>query len=138
MTWTKPNRQPGLTLIELLITLAILAILAAIAWPAYERHNMKHRRTEAVVALTKISVELQGYFSDNLTYEDYVVSDAINGSLKHYELSLDLAAKSYALTATAIGSQADDGECTSLTLDQVGRRRHTGTAPTAARCWGSS
>lgn len=133
-----PTRQRGVTLIELLVTLAVVAIIAAIAWPAYERHNMKQRRTEAVVALTKVSAELQRHFSDNLTYEDYEVSDGITDSLRHYNIAVELAAKTYTVTATAIGRQADDADCTSLSLDQVGRKSYTGDAPTAARCWGSN
>ena len=138
MVLKTPKSQRGITLIEVLITAAIVGILASVAWPAYERQNMKQKRAEAVVALTKISSELQRYFSDNLTYEDYVVSDGIADAMKHYDVALNLAAKTYTVTATATGNQANDAECTSLTLDNAGRKSHTGTAPSAARCWGSN
>lgn len=50
---TKLNKiQNGFTLIELMITVAIVGILAAVALPAYERYTKKARFSE-VILMTK-------------------------------------------------------------------------------------
>jgi len=43
---------------------------------------------------------------------------------------------SYLITATAIGSQAADTQCTTLSVDQTGAQTSTGTG-TASTCWGN-
>jgi len=40
-------RNKGFTLLELMITLAIIGILAAIAYPSYQAHVLKTRRALA-------------------------------------------------------------------------------------------
>ena len=40
------NAEKGFTLIELMITVAIVAILAAIAYPSYTEYVMRSRRVE--------------------------------------------------------------------------------------------
>jgi type IV pilus assembly protein PilE len=43
---------------------------------------------------------------------------------------------SYAITATAIGSQAKDTQCLTLGIDSTGQQFSTGTN-TAQQCWGN-
>jgi hypothetical protein len=43
---------------------------------------------------------------------------------------------SYLITATAIGTQAADTRCTSLSVDQLGTQANAGT-DTVAACWGN-
>lgn len=58
----------GFTLIELMITVAIVAILAAVALPAYNDYLMRGRLAEAHGELVAMRARLETYFLDNRTY----------------------------------------------------------------------
>jgi type IV pilus assembly protein PilE len=62
------RRVAGFTLIELMITVAIVAILAAVAYPAYTNAVLKGRRAEGRAALTALMQQQERYFSQNGTY----------------------------------------------------------------------
>jgi len=47
----RPN-QTGFTLVELMITVALIAILAAVALPSYQNYKDRARFAEAVIALS--------------------------------------------------------------------------------------
>ncbi len=64
------RRARGLTLVELMITAAVIAILAVIAWNQYTQQAAKNRRTDAIRALLAAQVALERYRSDNGTYDD--------------------------------------------------------------------
>ncbi|MGC1443605.1 MAG: prepilin-type N-terminal cleavage/methylation domain-containing protein, partial [Burkholderiaceae bacterium] len=52
----------GFTLIELMITLVVIAILAAIALPSYGRYVQKASRAEAKSALLEASQFMQRFY----------------------------------------------------------------------------
>ena len=139
MTLALQTTARGFTLIEVMIVVGVISVLAAIAWPMYESQSMKHRRADAVIALTRISNELNKYFSDNETYVDYTVSASVTNALKNYTIDLTvLTANTFTVTATPTGAQAGDADCTTLTINHLGQKGYTGAAPSAARCWGST
>ena len=47
------SKQKGLTLIELMITVAILGVIAAIALPNYQNYIQKSRRADATTTILK-------------------------------------------------------------------------------------
>lgn len=61
----QPN---GFTLIELMVTVAILAIIAAIAIPAYNGYVKTSRFSEAQSEIAAIKIAQEEYFLDNNTY----------------------------------------------------------------------
>ena len=58
----------GFTLIEVMITVAIVAILGAIAVPSYNEYVQRARITEATSALSDMRNKMEQYFQDNRTW----------------------------------------------------------------------
>lgn len=58
----------GFTLIELMVTLAIIAILASIAVPSYRDYVTRGRIPDATGNLATKRVQMEQYFQDNRTY----------------------------------------------------------------------
>ena len=138
------NRSKGFTLIEIMITIAILGIIAAVAWPSYERYQEKGRRADGISALLQNSANLEKCFlNNNGTYVGCAITSP--SPRQYYSIAANpaLAAESYTLVATPQNAQAGDVECATLTINQLGVKDFTTTADTGAgevagtlrRCW---
>ena len=68
------GRESGFTLIELMITVAVVAILAAIAFPSYAMFVKKSRRGDAEATLMDIAQREQQYLLDTRTFAPDVVT----------------------------------------------------------------
>ncbi len=58
----------GFTLIELMITVTIVAILAAIAYPSYRSYVLRGQVVNATNGLTAMAANMERYYQDNRTY----------------------------------------------------------------------
>lgn len=132
----------GVTLMELMITVAVVAILASIAYPSYRNQIMRSNRAEAKVALMEAAQTLEKCFTQNSTYVGCAALTlpltTPNGGYSIDEDDDDpIAASTYTLTATAQNGQADDKDCATLSIDQT----NTQTAAKADKsenkkgCW---
>lgn len=126
-----PSR--GFTLIELMITVAVIGILTAVAYPAYLDQVRKARRAEAQAALLNISARQQQMVLDTRSYA--ADTTALNVSIpatvqQTYTISLTIGTATvptFTATATPTGTQAAD-KCGILSITQTGTK-----SPTT--CW---
>nr|WP_281373457.1 type IV pilin protein [Halomonas zhaodongensis] len=61
-------RQHGFTLIEMLVTVAIIGVIAAVAYPSYTRHVERSLRTDAHAGLLQAATELERCYSRHFAY----------------------------------------------------------------------
>ena len=65
---TVRRTQTGFTLIEVMITVAIIGILAAVAFPSYREHIMRGRLVDATNGLATLRAQMERHFQDNRSY----------------------------------------------------------------------
>lgn len=63
----KAKTQKGFTLIELMITVAIVGILAAVALPAYQNYTIRAQAAEAVSLAGGLQTAVAEYYANNGT-----------------------------------------------------------------------
>jgi len=130
----------GFTLLELMITVAILSILATIAYPSYMGHVQKTRRVDGKSAILEIAMAQEQFYTQNKAYSDNLTSLSIHSTLRdgkskegYYELTLKRpTTTTFTITAKAIGSQAKDTTCAEMSMDQIGEQ--TSKSSTTG-CW---
>ncbi len=148
----EPAGAHGFSLIELLVTLAILAIVTTLAVGSYRQYLRRVNRVDATSALLRLAAAQEKFYAQNGQYTD-VLADAppaglgIGGTGRgYYDLAVQLdaggAAIGYTATATVAGggAQADDRDCWIFSINERGLRGaapHGGSPDAAAtdRCW---
>ena len=158
--YTKPPaRMSGFTLIELMITVVIVAVLVSIALPSYASYIARARRADARTQLMQVAQFMQRFYAANDSFaKDRANNDVIDQvppNLKlspdvgntMYELSLPLGAApltnamSFTLRMVPVsgGAMAND-ECGAFTFTSAGVRgvivgESVGSATLRDKCW---
>jgi len=143
----KTRTEGGFSLIELMITVAIVGILASIAIPSYQDSIRKGKRAEGRAALVDLLQQQERYIGQRGTYAAFANSTGDGANFKVFsgDKSQDT---SYLLTAetcpspndslkncvllTAV-SQFTDAEAGNLTITSFGTKSCTGTKTSV--CW---
>lgn len=124
---TLRKNTTGLTLIELMVTLAIIAIIAAIAFPEFQATQQRSARPGAIALLTRAQGFMESCYSKSepRTYAGCNTAALLAAippvANSKYSVAVTTAtATTYTLTATALLGQVDDANCRRLTLTNTG------------------
>jgi len=88
-----PGPLAGITLIELLTAMAILAVLVTLAWPAYTDSLRKARRIDAVTALHEVQLHQERYHAAHYHYAEQLsdlgyADDEMDSPQQYYRVRL--------------------------------------------------
>ena len=131
----KKTSEAGFTLIELMIVVVIVAIISVFANSMYSKSVQKSRRAEGKALLLEAAALQERRIADAGTYatdmEDlgYDANPAISDN-SLYSVAVTNT-NGFTLTATAIGRQAVDTQCATMSLNALGQKSST----TSSDCW---
>jgi type IV pilus assembly protein PilE len=108
----------GISLVECVAVLAVLAVLVSMALPTYQSQLAKSRRAEASAALTRLQLAQESFRAHHGSYALRLQSlVGLMPELRHYQLSLTPnGANGYVARATARSASPLNGGCQELTL----------------------
>lgn len=136
----------GLTLIELLVAVVIMAIIASVALPTYETYVLKARRADARSALLDLAARqarhlaIRGQYATtprSLGYTEAVFPIDIRiGQSVWYRMTVRVGqdGRGFEATATPVGAQRGDG-CGIYVLDDLGLQSNRSNSERGASCW---
>jgi type IV pilus assembly protein PilE len=136
------GRQSGFTLIEVMVTVAIIGVLAAIAYPNYSAYIQRSRIIDGTAKLSDFRVKMEQWFQDNRTYLNGAkcgVADPATAGSDAFTVACTGTATTYKVTATGISTKGMGSFIYSLTLDATGLTKSTDSVPStwskSATCW---
>ena len=125
----KTNNK-GMTLVELMVTVAIIGILASVAYPAYTHYAKKAQCSDGINALQELAGFMEEFYMVQDTYAAAPVAKPVSPE-GFYNISISSqTAFLYKITATPV----DTNEMT-LTLDSLGQKGESGGGASAVSCW---
>jgi type IV pilus assembly protein PilE len=133
------KRSSGFTLIELMVTVAIIGILASIAYPAYTDYVIRAKRSDGKVALLAVQLAQEKWRANNTTYGTLTnIGVAATSPDGHYTVAVSgNTATDYIATAAPLSPFAD-AKCGTLGITHTATtdtKTKTGTS-SVDECWG--
>lgn len=127
------RQSAGFTLIELMVTVAIIGLLASFALPAYTDYVRRGKIQEATTTLANNRVRMEQYFQDNRKYTDAVLSVPADAKYFTYAFTVTPDPTVYTITATGVAAQGMNGY--SYTIDQSNGKSSVFGGAVGATCW---
>ena len=142
-------RTAGVTLVEIMVVVGIVALLAAVAVPSYRQYTIRAHRTEAMAALLRLATNQERFYLQNNEYTLDPEALGFPAGLSEqgvYTLeigtNMGVTVDWFAIARPTPGGgrnsidQTPDTECTAFTLTSAGVRTAT-PLPNGAndRCW---
>ena len=143
-------RNKGFTLIELVVSVCIVALLLTLTLPSYQKQLRSTRRSLGSAELQEVLMRQEQYFLDRKRYANTLTAlgfpanpysiDAQGNALPAlttdsiYLIELSLQQDAYTVHAIPQFGQAADSVCGMLSIDSMGTKRAAGGAA-VRECW---
>ncbi len=141
------SRARGFTLIETMLAVGIAGVLSSVAYPSFEGHLLRARRTDGLAALMQVQLAQERHRADHASYGDLAaIGMRATTAAGYYTLRVtESDAAGYAVLASANAGQARDAACRFLRVSSSGFGPELASGPDTAtanaaganrKCWG--
>ena len=131
------KQRAGFSLLELMITVAIIGILASIAYPSYTEYVIRAKRSDGKAALLKAQLAEEKWRANHTTYGG-LTEIGVSSSSEDGYYAISISGTPTATTYTIIATpNFTDTKCGTLGITQnmgVETKTKTGT-DTITNCW---
>ena len=132
-------KNRGFTLIEVMVTVAIIAILAAVALPQYSAYVRRAQITDAVNQLSDMRVRLERFYQDNRNYGSTAavcgVPNPANTASFTFSCDWDVGGTTQFFTARAVGAGGLVGYDYSINQSDARTTVNFAGVASGANCW---
>lgn len=154
MNLHRNNGATGFSLVELMITLAIISIVSAIAYPSYRENVRRGNRVEARALMLENAQYMERFFTENNSYlqtagalpvapvlPNLVSPRGASETKANYKISFSPASPrtmtTFEIQAEPVNGMATD-DCKTFTYNHLGQKGTVGTLSggmTTETCW---
>lgn len=131
------SKNKGFTLIELMITVAIIGILAAIATPNYTEYVKRGYVADATNTLSSMRAKLEQHYQDNRAYTTVgaFATPCTASTVGKFNITCTLAANTFTVTATGSGPAAGFTYTINQSNQQATVSLPSGWGSATTACW---